>query len=271
MLKQVKEMIMKKQEYLEAANILFDDINNVDDLILLNESPEIPEDDEDDHNDNDEIIDDKENDSDDEPIQEPKDDENDDGFDRSVENDEIEPEISDSDDLPDIVGRQTGEPIDGDDDDILNITMDLKSNTVSDTLPVPPSGAGEAIASDDILNTRIDSGFGNDDSNSLEPDEKEDKEENSDILTEAISLDGDPGDTGDDSTKEPDEDLGNTPEDTGEENEVTSAVRDKVSEADEPIDDSIDKPNGKEELLKKLGSITKSLEDAKRAVMNTIQ
>lgn len=53
------------------------------------------------------------------------------------------------------------------------------------------------------------------------------------------------------------------------ESEVTAAVRDKVSEADTPAPGG--EGDGKEALLKKLGSITKSLEDAKKAVMNTIQ
>lgn len=53
------------------------------------------------------------------------------------------------------------------------------------------------------------------------------------------------------------------------ESEVTAAVRDKVSEVDTPAPGG--EADGKEALLKKLGSITKSLEDAKKAVMNTIQ
>lgn len=53
-----------------------------------------------------------------------------------------------------------------------------------------------------------------------------------------------------------------------EESPVTAAIKDKVAEM------NTEEPNQKEnqqDLLKKLGNITKSLEDAKKAVMNSIQ
>ena len=88
---------------------------------------------------------------------------------------------------------------------------------------------------------------------------------------EAITLgDGDttsdaPADTN--STDSVDSDTtSDAPADTPAENEVTAAVRDKVAEADSGNEPT----TSKDELLKKLGNITKSLEDAKRAVMNSI-
>ena len=203
------------------------------------------------------ISDDSENDNDDvEDDVEPE----------SSEDDILDAPIDDgsSDDFDNInlVGRQTGEPIELSDDDILSVTIDLKSNTVTDVLPVPPDNAGEAI-SDDVLSTRVDSGFEDDSSY---------KGESTSFL-EGISLSGG-DDAANDSADEPAVDD-NSPAD---ENEVTSAVKDKVAEAepdDEPIDDGSGEDMGgsssaKEELMKKLSSITKSLEDAKNAVLKSM-
>ena len=266
--------------------------------------------------------------------------------------DDVEPESSEDDilDAPiddgssddfdnlSLVGRQTGEPIELTDDDLLSVTIDLKSNTMTDVLPVPPDNAGEAI-SDDILSTRVDSGFEEavfnefrfreirgdspemDGVERLRPkDERLQKPadhqfdqvelqvikdlgitppenvylymmpwefrrkvneykakhgltESSDSFLEGITLSGG-DDSGNDSTDEPAADD-NPPAD---ENEVTSAVKDKVAEAepgDEPMDDESGDDLGgsssaKEALMKKLSSITKSLEDAKNAVLKSM-
>lgn len=99
------------------------------------------------------------------------------------------------------------------------------------------------------------------------------------LYSEAITLGDDPGSDGA-ATEEPSKDE---PAPAGEEapaeeaptgegeSEVTAAVRDKVAEVETPAPGGEDNTDGKEALLKKLGSITKSLEDAKKAVMNTIQ
>ena len=87
-------------------------------------------------------------------------------IDDSVEDDDsiLDASIDDRDlltndiDDTELVGKQTCEPIELDDNDILSVTIDLKSNTVTDVLPIPPDNAGEAL-SDDILATRVDSGF----------------------------------------------------------------------------------------------------------------
>ena len=256
------------------------------------------------------------------------------------DNDDVEPESSEDDilDAPiddgssddfdnlSLVGRQTGEPIELTDDDLLSVTIDLKSNTMTDVLPVPPDNAGEAV-NDDILSTRVDSGFEEavfnefrfreirGDSPEMDGVEKlrdkkkrsladsplaklardleydptltttydpppwkqklrdDDNVNESDSFLEGITLSGG-DDSGNDSTDEPAADD-NPPAD---ENEVTSAVKDKVAEAepdDEPMDDESGDDLGgsssaKEALMKKLSSITKSLEDAKNAVLKSM-
>ena len=200
-------------------------------------------------------------------------------------------------DLPTPVGIQTNEPITGNLDDILDVTIDLKSNTVKDILPIPPANAGEAIASDDILSQKIDSGFGEENGDDADimgmssgeesgddimDSEIDGLEENTLLntgnetpLTEAISLgDDNSNNEGGDEPPTNDGSAGDPPaEDGGEENAVTSAVRDKVEEADISDDTGIDgesSDNKKDELLKKLGNITKNLEDAKKAIMNCL-
>lgn len=319
MLKNIKNMINQKTEYLEAAQILFEGVteSNIDNLIVLGESADFPKEDENDddklggegdelEDKDDPIEDNKDNkddlDEDDGDLNNlPLDDEDDlkddlgsgedkDILDSSIEDEEIHATLTDTDDLPTPVGKQTGEPISDDIDDFLNITIDLKSNTITDVLPVPPSNAGEALA-DDILATRVDSGFGEDANadaaaaagfpmeEESDPKKSDDAlKESADSFLEAITLDGgtDAGDGA--STEKPADGTEPAPADgtgaevppEGQESEVTTAVKDKVAEADTPID-AAGAGSGKEDLLKKLGSITKSLEDAKKAVMNTIQ
>jgi len=328
MLKNVKAMILQKNEFLEAAQILFEDSteSNIDDLIILGESAnDLPKDDEEDDDDDkgekgegqeEDDLEDNEGHEDDDDQELGADlnnlplDGDDDGDDKdkdtggdedlldaSIDGDgEIQPSLSDTDDLPAV----SGDPANDDVEDFLNITLDLRSNTITDILPVPPSNAAEAIASDDIMNTRIDSGFGDetpapgavvpleeddmlnesiDDEGTEEAAEKsqekqakkDDLKESVDNFLEGISLDG----SGAGADEVPPTDVGGTaaaeaPAATEGESEVTSAVRDKVSEADEPVEGG-EMSNPKDELLKKLGSITKNLEDAKKAVMNTIQ
>lgn len=163
------------------------------------------------------------------------------------------------------------EPTELSDDDILSVTIDLKSNTMTDVLPIPPDNAGEAV-NDDILSTRVDSGF---DETDIQSEPPAVQTESSNSFLEGITLGGD----GDSSTDSSDEDNESAPdEEPADENEVTSAVKDKVAEAEseeEPlVDDGEDLGGGdssaKEALMKKLSSITKSLEDAKNAVLKSL-
>lgn len=228
------------------------------------------------------------------------------------------------DDLPTPVGAQTGEPANIGTDDILSTEIDLATNTPIDTLPTPPSGAADAVQSDSIMNMEIPSGFGEDaptdggtgDIPDPNPDVPVPNSESSvfdinldspvtesysspldDIMnmeiTEAISIgdsndesDGKPADGGNNDNVAPDE--GETPDDTQSDNAVTSAVKDKVNEAETndqpPADDGTDESTGddsnadsfagdstaaatsKEELMKKLSNLTKNIEDIKAEV-----
>lgn len=223
MLNGIKSMIQEKTNFLEAAEIIFEDGSgmNLDDQIILGESdnlpiedpdialgedgtdddqnePEVPEsgDNEPDNkdennqgegnnkdevpsnntdvsNDNDTPIEDMEIDND-----EPQDTFNnepsnnsDDLLDSNIEDEPIEGDVSENDsvngglpgeDLPEPIGAQTGEPINPD-DDILNVEVDLGSNTVKDVLPVPPAGASDMVPTEDgeTPTQHVDSGFGN--------------------------------------------------------------------------------------------------------------
>lgn len=310
MLNNIKSMIKEKTEFLEAAALIYEDGSgtNLDDIIVLGEessddevgfeidekdnvhendeenetSKEKDENDEDDNNTSDEKedimdtpINDEDN-TDDAPI--PTNDGNDDDvMDTPID----QPMPLPGDDLPTPVGAQTGEPINSM-DDILNVEIDLGSNTVKDILPVPPANASEALTGDNPQQ-HVDSGFGGDTSQtSTEETDLIDTpvgESSVDIISsfmngynfnEAITIGDEPA--AEDAAKDDSStDIPAEETDTAaDESEVTAAVRDKVSEADTdtPAGSS---PNSKEDLLKKLGSITKSLEDAKKAVMNTIQ
>lgn len=292
MLNGIKSMINAKKSFQEAAEIILEDASgaNLDDLIVLGEDTDLPEPDEDDvNNDNDNNVknEPEDNSSNDNIIPEDNNKTDDNSSNDGImdtpitdnEGDGLEEPlpIPGDDTLPTPVGKQTGEPI-TDTDDILNVSIDLKSNTVNDVLPVPPSNAGEAIASDDILSQKIDSGFGNEE-NSENP-ELSNEDEGNDLLSEAITLDdsdkGEPEGGSDEGTEESSSENGSTNEEgsKGEESLVTSAVRDKVNEADTEeslTDDLSDNSNSKkDDLLKKLGNITKNIEDAKKAVMDSL-
>jgi len=323
MLDNIRQMINQRKAFQEAASIIFEDgVGNLDDQIVLGEEDEKPEVDPKDTEpteptvpeEGDEGDTPEENDQpEDTPTPEPT------GDDvptaAPVETEPVadppvnEPEAGDTPmplptgdgELPTPVGKQTGEPIE-DPDDLLDVSIDLKSNTIRDVLPVPPSNAAEALGGDDgddLLNTRIDSGFGGEDEAPVDggqpevdmtpaqpgpvPTEPQDTpteggEESGDQLTEAITL-GNDVPAGDDAGGEPPADAGgaeggDTPPDDGaeppaDENSVTAAVKDKVDEITSDTGDN--EASSKDDLLKKLGNITKSLEDAKKAVMNTLQ
>lgn len=326
MLNTIRTMIKEKESFLEAADVIFEDGSgkNLDNFIVLGEEGEdpIPETDiteNDDENDvptddgdekeKEEGEDDGNGSSEDDDVSNlPIDDEpvaptapvdpasNDDVLNSPADGSDIgneQPMPLPGNDLPTPVGAQTGEPI-NDDDDIMNVEIDLGSNTVKDVLPVPPANAGEAIA-DSEGPQHVDSGFAGEGGTEAVPqsaefsEKKEDKEKEDDkeefkesgnsmssmlnsffgsSYTEAITLGDDPAPKED---AAPAEDPA-AEEPAAEESEVTSAVRDKVAEveSDAPASDSGGTAS-KEDLLKKLGNITKSLEDAKKAVMNTLQ
>lgn len=189
MLNCIKSMIKEKNDFLEAAAIIFEDGSgtNLDDVIVLGEegpaeiplegpTPIVEGDDDDESKDGKKDDDDDHDDDHDEPnkddgdiMSQPIDDEpidsspvvdpGDDVLDTDIDSVDDNPSVLGSD-LPEPIGAQTGEPINPD-DDILNVEIDLGSNTVKDILPVPPANAAEALG-DGADTQRVDSGFGND-------------------------------------------------------------------------------------------------------------
>ena len=190
MLNGIKNMINRKKEFVEAAEIIFEDAidSNLDNLILeaddepeLNtDTEEVSEEGEDAPEDDNDIMDTK---LEDEEVDDPDqiedhsmdmDDDDDIGGD-DVLDAPINPSGDDEDnDLPTPIGKQTGEDLPNEQDemdDILSVTIDLKSNTMTDVLPKPPANASDAIGDDgdDIMNSRIDDGFGDDDDTPADP------------------------------------------------------------------------------------------------------
>lgn len=172
MLDMIKELINEKKEFAESAKIIFEDATDFDfqDAIILGEEAEddtITEDEDEtsiDENDSDDST--SEENIDDAGIEPSEDSTPEENPDEEDNNDIMN--LSIDDDLPDIAGKQTGEPIADSDDDILNVQIDLRSNTMMDALPIPPVGAGSAIPDDgDALttSTKVDSGFGDDEEN----------------------------------------------------------------------------------------------------------
>ena len=185
MISNIKAMINSKQEFLESSRIIFEDAveSELEELILLGEageddlalgeekgpedSPE-PKDDE-------EPIEDLKTDEEDPTENEPKMDDPEEPGDPEEptipggDSDVLDSPLTGEDDLPtpgeddtslpEPIGRQTGEPVNDDIEDFLNVTIDLRSNTLTDVLPTPPDNAGEAIE-DDVLGATVDSGFG---------------------------------------------------------------------------------------------------------------
>lgn len=314
MLGTIRNMIKEKTDLLEAAAIIFEDGSgtNLDDTIVLGEDTDIPEDDhveDDDKNpdepeagdDNDTKEDNQPSDDindipiEDEPVNEPEP--------TPIESDNslLDVDISDEgdtplpgEDLPEPIGRQTGEPINPT-DDFLNVEIDLGSNTQKDVLPIPPANAGDVVSGDNDTQ-HVDSGFENEDGDNIssgtapaggELPVSPATEENVDMIEsfltppggyvsqykEAITIGDDAGEEkpADGNEAPPVEDAPPAGEEpTGEENDVTAAVKDKVAEAEADAPET-DTKTSKDELLKKLGNITKSLEDAKKAVMSSIQ
>lgn len=351
MLNTIKTLIQEKTKFLEAADVIFEDVSNLnlDDQIILGleSANDVPMDGGSEEvspveEDVDENIKDQEEDSKDNEDENKDDDEDDhdvEDKDDDIINSNIEDESDEVDnpistdnedlldsDVDDVPAPTAGEgelslpgddlsntPVSQDnaDDNLLNVEIDLGSNTVKDVLPVPPANAGDVIpGNDDTTSQHVDSGFSNEnpigqeaeESSSVEEepvieessdDEEEIKESfwnnyfssssNNKLYSEAITIgDDDPGEAPTEAPAEEKPAEGSAepeaapaentsvPEETpaAEESPVTAAVKDKVSEMDTeaPV-----QKDSKEDLLKKLGSITKSLEDAKKAVMNSIQ
>ncbi len=250
MLNTIRDAIKRQKAYMEAADIILEDAGqNLDDAIVLGQTAPLGEDGsepetagiedmdagledgdageepKDDGGDDDDVKV-PEADISEEPIEdaptEPETIKDDDIADQPID-DPTPPEGGDGsggeepmplpgDDLPEPVGKQTGEP--AQDDNIVDVNVDLQSNTIRDVLPVPPAGAGEAIDGDE-MQSHVDPGFGGE--------------------TPAPA----PEDTLPDSTppaaEEPDDGIGNEPIDGGE-GETPAPSGDGDDIADQPID-----------------------------------
>ena len=263
----IKDIINKRKEFLEASDLLLED-DTLDDTIVLSEGPDEPEDDEEPEKKDD----DKENDDDegeesapagatpehdpgdlaDEPIDEPM-------------------NLPGDDTLPEPIGKQTGEPAEIGASDILSMEINLATNTSTDTLPIPPAGASDAVEDNgDLLSQRIDSGFGGESEDKddllnepLDDNVQSERENEDDLLSEAITLDDDTSSSDNDSADAPTEDVPDNP--------VTMAVKDKVGELKSDAETITDEPAASgnvEDALKKLTNLTKGLEDVKAMLLN---
>lgn len=306
MLEAVKALIRQKNEQINAASIIFEDGtgDNLDDLIVLGEentiieygteesnppveeaADEAEKEDDDANNDTasttaeDDLMD-TEIDGDEKPTEKP-------AATAEPAEDIMNAEIDDG--LPNVGANPTGEDINPD-SDIMDIDIDLGTNTIKDVLPVPPANASDAIADNDEMDSqKVDSGFGDEELDDNEFDEPGPTEESGGVMdididadfTEAITLganDADGGGTAATGTEDgavssvdagaapASGDNAAAPADAGVENDVTAAIRDKVEDATSDSSTSGD-ASSKEALMKKLSSLTKGIEDVKQSVL----
>lgn len=193
MLSTIRDMINRKESFQEAAAAILEDgysAIDLDDLIVLGEETDEPEPDEEPEEDapeaedngseegGEEINNDIPEVNEDETDSDPMNDTIDDGGDTAGM----------GDDLPEPIGRQTGEPVNDDIEDLMNIEIDLKSNTINDVLPVPPANASEAVPEEDdsIMSQHVDSGFGGDEAEAAEEAEPTMGDEPTDGMNESF-------------------------------------------------------------------------------------
>lgn len=224
MLNHIKQLIQEKKEILEAANIIMEDhiMDDIDNTIVLGEDSSSFED------------------------QTPE------SSEASFENDDVDNEPIDDGNM---TGNEDGsssstEPEEPDDptfdpiDDILSSTIDLRSNTLTDALPIPPSNARDAIddnGEDDIMNMRIDSGFGDDN-----PPETSD--------AGGIAMDGN---------------LGEANEDVVESEDIERNIKEylNISDADDDsMYESVDSKESIKIMAKNLKNIIKSFKKLRRPI-----
>lgn len=161
MLESIKSIINKKEEFLESAQIIYEDaIDDIENYITSNDNQPVVE--------SNESGDDptKTEDTTPEPAKDNDGKDNDDDIkdDDKDDLDIMSTDINNPDALTpqstDIFDTKLNDIVDSkdDDSDIFNVSIDIKTNTLTDILPVPPMNAGDAVA-DDIMNTNIGDGF----------------------------------------------------------------------------------------------------------------
>jgi hypothetical protein len=190
MLNSIKEMIKQKQSLMEASSLIFDDANglNIEDLIVLGEeTTEEPVTEEEMEDDNDK---EKDKPEEKEPEAEPESEPETNMMDEPVEDDLPAPEPDEVPAGDNMLDEPIDGPVDGTGevspegdpsidpiDDILSVSIDLRTNTLNDTLPIPPANAADALPSEDddsLLSQKVDSGFGgeDDDTSTLVPEQE---------------------------------------------------------------------------------------------------
>ena len=237
MLNGIKSIINRKEEFLESAQIIYEDaINDIENRIV--EDVEKPD-----------------------PDEDPKDDELNNNPDDTGDPDIDNEDDNDPEEL-DIMGMDINDPdgiipdegssifdqklddgiVEDDDSAILSMTIDIKTNTLTDILPVPPLNAGDALT-DNVMSTKVEDGF-----------------------TEAISIDA----GADDTTSDVKPDDGKP---AAGANAVTDAVIDKVNDATAPTNtntpDSSD-ADAKDKLLDKLDKLNKGIMNMKEDIKKYI-
>ena len=316
MLNSIKSLIAEKMEFQESADLILENDELDDEIILADDSEESDIDKSKNNNDT------SDEDHEDEDIEDSEksygksgydeDDNDDDDEDEDDDDDEDNSALSDDKnwmrkpyDVPESPSAPGSEPSNAT-NDILSMEIDMGSNTFRDTLPYPPDNAVDAVNDDNMMNQRIDTGFGKDSEkkNTGLFDEPingrrtgQDSELADDIMTEAIKVD-------DEDEQAPDAD--NSSDNKTDENPVTQAVKDKVAETnpeetpadttedseqeaptdqpentDEmpPIEDPVE-PNttitndggiDKHDLFKKLTSLTNGIEEVKKQLVNSMK
>lgn len=207
MLENIKKLINEKKEFMEAASIILEDAGmNLDDSIILGESTytdDLPDEylTEDGDTETTEVEEEETELGDVDTDMEEDDDTVDNLMNSSIEggmDDDINP-------TNDTVAAQSPEVLDGQSDtstedimnDIMGVSIDLRSNTLTDVLPVPPGNAIDAVADTDdtvgIMSQRIDSGFGGESDDLDDVSEPAEATEDADGSIDDIPItDGDP-------------------------------------------------------------------------------
>lgn len=277
MLNMIKNIIKEKKVFQEAAELILED-EAIDDSIILGNDDSLPEEDTEDEKHEDE--------GKEKSIEEPTEEPNEDPLNLPLDDPSTPGET-----LPEPVGAQTNEPAEAGDDIILSTEIDLNTNTPNDTLPTPPVNATDAIEGG-TDNARVDSGFEGEEEHPADDEslldtpidnegENEPTEESS-VISEAITVgneyteDGKPAAEEKEAEKTADEqtaedssiEIAEEPaEEKEEDNPVTAAVKDKVSEINAEDEAAVNNSDAKEALFKKLSSLTKGIEDVKASLL----
>lgn len=136
--------------------------------------------------------------------------------------------------------------------DITNVELNVSTNNLADVLPVPPMNATDAVVSD-TMDTITDDGFDNEPITSNTMESVDDGFDDFELFSEAITIDANADDKPEDEK----------PADDNAENNVTSAVLDKVNDVNTEIEPDKD---SKDKLLDKLDKLNRGILDLKENI-----